>query len=252
MVDPVADKFFCSQFDDPSNRACCDSGAASPEWASVSHGVYLSIGAAGVHRSLGVRVSFVQSTSMDSWRPVHLRMMELGGNQRFADFLRSQGVAEDLPIRQKYSTRAAQWYRENLRALAEGQAPPPPLPPGVGHLPVDDGSEGAGAELLDRVFAAPRGDGEQPLGAGGMGGAAAAGPAEEQAHSLSKQACECLKSAFRAAAASVSEAVRGKEGVDQATCGKGDASPLAPAAKEAAVACSVAPDRTLSHAAPAA
>jgi len=104
-----------------------------------------------VHRSLGVKASFVQSTTMDSWTPLHKRMMELGGNQRFANFLKEQGVPEGLPIREKYSTCAAQWYRDHLRAEAEGAMPPAPLPPGAGPLPV--GETGPGGEVLDQVFA---------------------------------------------------------------------------------------------------
>uniref|UniRef100_A0A7S1MLT8 Arf-GAP domain-containing protein n=1 Tax=Alexandrium catenella TaxID=2925 RepID=A0A7S1MLT8_ALECA len=152
MADAAAAEFFRVQFQDPANNVCADCGTTEPQWASISHGIYISIEASGIHRSLGVRVSYVQSTSMDSWKPIHLRMMELGGNRRFAEFLREQGVPEDLPIRQKYHTRAAEWYRKNLRAMAEGTELPPPLPGGTGHLP----SEGAASpeqRVLDRVFA---------------------------------------------------------------------------------------------------
>jgi len=120
---------------DPADTVCVDSGARGPDWASVSHGIYLSIEAAGVHRSLGVRVSFVQSISMDAWRPVHQRMMELGGNRRFEEFLLQQGIPRETPIREKYLTRAAKWYREDLRARAEGTECPEPLAFGTGHLP---------------------------------------------------------------------------------------------------------------------
>jgi len=102
---------------------------------------------------LGVKVSFVQSTTMDSWKPVHLKMMQLGGNRRFAEFLREHGVPEDMPLRQKYRTRAAEWYRKNLRAMAEGTTAPEPLPDGVGHLLTEDAASQTAA-LLDDVFAA--------------------------------------------------------------------------------------------------
>lgn len=152
VVDPKAAEFFVVQMQDPENNICCDCGTEGAAWASISHGIYLSIEAAGLHRSLGVKVSFVQSTAMDSWRPVHLRMMELGGNRRFHDFLREQGVPEDMPTREKYSTRAAKWYRENLKACAEETEPPASLIPGTGHLPVDTQSSSA-QQVLDQVFA---------------------------------------------------------------------------------------------------
>jgi hypothetical protein len=158
VVDPHAAEFFGKQQEDISNRVCCDCGTDDATWASISHGIYLSIGAAGLHRSLGVKVSFVQSTTMDSWRPLHLRMMELGGNRRFSEFLKAHGVREDMPIRNKYNTIAAKWYRENLKAEAEGSEPPAPLLPGTGHLLACDAMSEA-QQVLDKVFAkAPRSD----------------------------------------------------------------------------------------------
>jgi ADP-ribosylation factor GTPase-activating protein 1 len=154
MVDAAAATFFCEQQEDAANAVCCDNSGAEAQWASVSHGIYIGIGASGVHRSLGVKTSRVLSTTMDSWQPVHLRMMQLGGNQRFKDFFREHGIPEDMQIRQKYSTRAAEWYRRNLRAEAEGTELPEPLPVGTGHLPAEDGTMSASTnQILDAVFA---------------------------------------------------------------------------------------------------
>jgi ADP-ribosylation factor GTPase-activating protein 1 len=152
-VDPVAVEFFNRQLEDPENCFCCDGGEEEATWVSVSHGIYLSMGAAGVHRSLGVKTSFVQSTIMDSWRPKHLKIMELGGNRRFNEFLKDQGIPLDMPIREKYSTRAAEWYREDLNARAEGLEPLPPLTPGTGHLPAVETCPRATQNILDEVFA---------------------------------------------------------------------------------------------------
>jgi len=117
------------------NGICFETGTAEPRWASVSHGIFLSIAAAGEHRGLGVHISFVQSTDMDKWKPISLRMMQLGGNERFRAFLQTQGVPEDMPLAEKYKTNAADWYRRNLQALAKGERPPAPLLEGTGHLP---------------------------------------------------------------------------------------------------------------------
>merc|ERR1719424_58105 len=127
-------EFFRWQQQDPANQACIDCGQASPQWASVSHGCYISLESSGVHRSLGVHISFVRSTTMDSWKPLQLKLMELGGNQKLKAFFRLHKIA-DMPIVQKYNTRAAEWYRKNLRALAEGTDQPPPLPEGTASLP---------------------------------------------------------------------------------------------------------------------
>ena len=154
-VDPVAGEFFQRhQASDPANSVCCDCDNRKAEWASVSHGIYISIEASGIHRSLGVKTSFVLSTTLDSWKPVHLRMMELGGNRRFQEFM-DQHVPRDMPLRKKYLTLAAEWYRSNLKAEAEGSSPPAPLEPGTGHWLIEGAS--SQQELLDRVFSAAPG-----------------------------------------------------------------------------------------------
>lgn len=152
MTTPDTEVFFEEKQQILSNATCCDSGAVDPLWASVSHGIYISIEAAGVHRSLGVSKSFVLSLTLDRWQPLQLRMMELGGNKRFQDFLELHGIPKSMPVREKYGTRAAAWYRENLRAEAEGTSPPEPLSIGAGHLAADVAPDPAQA-VLDRVFA---------------------------------------------------------------------------------------------------
>mmetsp|Transcript_109731 Transcript_109731/g.261575 ORF Transcript_109731/g.261575 Transcript_109731/m.261575 type:complete len:230 (+) Transcript_109731:79-768(+) len=156
MVDPSVHAFFDEHLRRSANQTCCDGGGVAPCWASVSHGTYISIEASGIHRSLGVATSFVQSLYLDAWKPVHLKMMELGGNERFQKFMEAQGVPEDMPIREKYSTRAAKWYREALRAEAEGQPLPAPLAPGSGPLPAES-PEARGRPALEEPLDACEG-----------------------------------------------------------------------------------------------
>jgi hypothetical protein len=208
MVDAVAAAFFKAQMESPENNICMDGGDHKAEWASVSHGTYICIGAAGVHRSLGVKTSFVQSTNLDSWRPSHLKMMELGGNARFAEFMRAHGVPEDMPIREKYSTRAAAWYRKSLRAEAEGTELPEPLPEGTGHLPAEETlgrSNSSGEAVLDQVFSShPAVAGEaravavvatKPL----VAAADDCGDCSEGSASCCKRVCDGLSSALAVA-----------------------------------------------------
>jgi len=194
--DPQAAEFFRKQMEDPENNVCCDCGTEGSTWVSIPHGIYLSIGAAGLHRSLGVKTSFVQSTTMDSWKPKHLRMMELGGNRRFNEFLAEQSIPADMPIREKYSTRAAKWYRENLSALAEGLEALAPLPPGTGHLLVSTTCS-SGQHVLDKIFVEVPHSGSITAGGIHICQDDSAEEAEEdvKAHSLSM--CERLAACFK-------------------------------------------------------
>eukprot|EP00605_Chrysophyceae_sp_TOSAG23-4_P000753 GSChrysophyteH1.ASY1.ANO1.842.1 assembled CDS len=49
------------------NQECADCSAPHPTWASVNNGSIICTACSGVHRSLGVHISFVQSLNMDYW-----------------------------------------------------------------------------------------------------------------------------------------------------------------------------------------
>ncbi|KAL1822984.1 hypothetical protein ACET3Z_009762 [Daucus carota] len=58
---------------------------------------------------------------MDSWSEIQLKKMEIGGNDRFNDFMKKYGVSKETSIVEKYNTNAARVYRERVQALAEGR-----------------------------------------------------------------------------------------------------------------------------------
>jgi len=112
----------------PGNDTCSDCHVKSPDWASVSFGNVFCLECSGVHRSLGVHISFVRSVRMDSWTEKQLAIMRLGGNDKLNARLKTKGIDKQTPIRQKYENDHAQLYKEVLKAQAEGRPEPTSLP----------------------------------------------------------------------------------------------------------------------------
>jgi hypothetical protein len=69
---------------EPGNSSCCECGQSvgGGAWASINLGLIMCLRCSGAHRGLGVHISQVRSTSLDSWRPEWVQTCRAIGNRR--------------------------------------------------------------------------------------------------------------------------------------------------------------------------
>ncbi|KAJ6540282.1 hypothetical protein B0H19DRAFT_1175357 [Mycena capillaripes] len=67
---------------------------------------------------MGVHITFVRSTNLDSWSTAQLRAMKVGGNAAFSEFLHKHG-ASNLTGKARYEGRVGGLYKEELGRRVE-------------------------------------------------------------------------------------------------------------------------------------
>jgi stromal membrane-associated protein len=121
------------------NSMCADCEAPSPTWVSVNNGVFICTQCSGIHRSLGVQYSFVQSAKLDEWTRDAVESLRTAGgtatvNETLLEYHVPESILKPSPdadratreayIRDKYvnqSFRPSRPPRRPLRRLGGGE-----------------------------------------------------------------------------------------------------------------------------------
>ena len=102
------------QKEKPENQYCIDCNSPNATWASVNNGIFLCLNCAGIHRGLGVQISYIKSLSMDEWDINQIELMKIGGNERLKNFIKEYDINNDMSIEKKYKLIALDYYRKML------------------------------------------------------------------------------------------------------------------------------------------
>lgn len=116
------------------NKYCADCNAEQPSWVSTQNGVFICLKCSGVHRSIGVEYSFVQSTTLDYWNDENIEEFKKKGptlkaNTTILEYHVPVNYSKPHPkssreIREKYIMAK---YKDKL--FRESLYPDDPLPP---------------------------------------------------------------------------------------------------------------------------
>jgi hypothetical protein len=94
------------------DTTCFDCGAADTDWASLGFGNLVCLTCAGFHRSLGTHITSVRALKLDSWSPDQVKILELGGNDNFNNYIANLQLSESMATTvSKYGHPRVLYYR---------------------------------------------------------------------------------------------------------------------------------------------
>ncbi|TBU01213.1 ADP-ribosylation factor GTPase-activating protein [Hamiltosporidium magnivora] len=114
----VVNEFFKRLRSYNCNSKCADCNKKTPIWTSLTFSVFICAECATKHREMGVTITKVKNTVLDSWTLPDLRRMSVGGNER------ALVLPQTLDIFEKY--RVSKWYSieiDELVTISEEKMP---------------------------------------------------------------------------------------------------------------------------------
>jgi ADP-ribosylation factor GTPase-activating protein 2/3 len=115
----------------PDNQICFDCGKSQSSWASVNNSIFLCFDCAGIHRSLGVTLSYIRSTTLDSWNDNQINFMKAGGNKRLKELLKVFEVNKDnIKVETLYASKLLNYHRASIKADVVKNTSQP-IPPSI-------------------------------------------------------------------------------------------------------------------------